>query len=48
MTPSVGDRVLTLVVPQRVARGPATLRISLRDAAGNTLAATRAVRLPKR
>ena len=42
-----GERVLTLVVGPRIAKGPATLRIVLADAAGNAMNSSRSVRLPK-
>lgn len=40
-----GDRVLTLVVPRRVAKGPATLRIELVDTQGNARSFRRSVRI---
>jgi hypothetical protein len=42
-----GDRTLTLVVPRRIARGQATLRVTLTDTAGNARGARRTIVLPK-
>ena len=42
-----GERVLTLAVAGRIAKGPATLRIVLADAAGNAMSSSRSVRVPK-
>ena len=41
------DRLLTLLVPRRVARGPARLTILPKDVAGNSASFTRAVTLGK-
>ena len=41
-----GTRVLTLVVPSGVKKGPARFGLQLRDAAGNTKAWNAAVKLP--
>jgi hypothetical protein len=41
-----GDRVLTLVVGNAIAKGKASLRLELKDSAGNTLAAKRSVKIP--
>jgi hypothetical protein len=43
-----GRRVLVLVLPNTLTRGPATLAIEANDAAGNRKAWTRTVRIPAR
>ena len=40
-----GNRVLTLAVPGNVARGKASLRFELKDAAGNTFSGKRGIRV---
>ena len=41
----VGNRLLLLLVPAKAAKGRATLQFDLKDAAGNTLHATRSVKI---
>jgi hypothetical protein len=43
---TAGRRLVALRIPAVVAGGPATLRIALEDAAGNTKTAVRSVRVP--
>jgi hypothetical protein len=43
---SAGDRVLTILVPKRMAKGKASLRFALTDAAGNTFVGKRGIRIP--
>lgn len=41
-----GSRVLTLVVPNAVAKGKASLQLELKDAVGNKLSVKRTVKIP--
>jgi hypothetical protein len=42
-----GSRLLTLVVPNAVRRGQATLRFELTDSSGNVIKRTRKVTIPR-
>jgi hypothetical protein len=43
-----GNRVLTLTIPGNVAKGKASLRFELEDAAGNKVAGKRGIRVPRK